>query len=527
MVVGTEMNGAEALVRTLAASGVEVCFANPGTSEMHFVAALDRVPAMRAVLCLFEGVATGAADGYGRMSGRPACTLLHLGPGLGNGIANLHNARRAGSPLVNIVGDHASDHLLLDTPLTSDIDGLAANVSGWQRRSTSVEQIAADAADAVAAAIGPPRRVATLVLPADTCWQEGARPTAPHPTEPPDLPVGRIEQVASLLQQHGATATILLGGRSLSAEGQRAAARIAAACGAKLLCEVFPSRQRRGAELPFIERLAYRGEAARKQLAGTEHLVLVDTPEPFTFFAYPDQSSRMAPEECSVHTLATAEDDALGAIRALAETLGAKDDPPLAPALRPGPPTGDITPRSLAAVIGTVLPHDAIVSDESNTGGFFLPGATAAGEAHDWLCLAGGSIGQGMPLAIGAAVACPDRKVLSIEADGSAMYTPQALWTQARESLDVTTVILNNGSYSVLNLELDRVGADGSGAAARALLDLGRPDLDFVALAKSMGVPARRVSTAEGLATAIEYGMAEPGPFVVDARVAARRSSRR
>jgi acetolactate synthase-1/2/3 large subunit len=521
------MNGAEALVRTLVGAGVDVCFANPGTSEMHFVAALDRVPEMRAVLCLFEGVATGAADGYGRMAGHPACTLLHLGAGLGNGIANLHNARRAGSPIVNIVGDHATDHVGFDTPLTSDIDALAKNISSWRRTSTGVETVSADAVAAVAAALGPPGQVATLVLPADVCWLEGAQPALAAPPTAPALPVDRIEPVAArLTAADPGTTTILLGGRALSADAQRAAAAIAESCGARLLAEVFPARQRRGAGLPVMERLACRGEAAAAQLAGTEHLVLAGAAEPFTFFAYPGHSSRIAPVDCEVHSLARAEDDVPGVLAALGDALGARPFESPEPLPRPERPSGEIDPRSLAAVIGAVLPEEAIVSDEGNTAGFFLPAATASAPAHDWLCLAGGAIGQGLPVATGAAVACPDRKVLSIEADGSAMYTPQALWTQAREGLDVTTVILNNGSYAVLNLELDRVGADGSGMAARELLDLGRPDLDFVSLARGMGVPASRAHSAEELASQLETALATPGPVVVEAMLASRGQSR-
>lgn len=521
------MNGAEALVRTLVGAGVDVCFANPGTSEMHFVAALDRVPEMRAVLCLFEGVATGAADGYGRMAGRPACTLLHLGAGLGNGIANLHNARRAGSPIVNIVGDHATDHVGFDTPLTSDIDTLAKNVSSWRRTSTGVQTVSIDAAAAAAAALGPPRQVATLVLPADVCWLEGAQPASAVPPTTPPLPVERIERVAErLAKADPGTTAILLGGRALSAEAQRAAASIAERIGARLLTEVFPARQSRGPGLPVIERLAYRGEAATAQLAGSERLVLVDAAEPYTFFAYPGHSSRIAPADCEIHALAGPEDDVGAVLTALGDALGAKPFQPAEPAPRPERPSGEINPRSVAAVIGALLPEDAIVSDEGNTAGFFLPAATASAPTHDWLCLAGGAIGQGLPVATGAAVACPDRKVLAIEADGSAMYTPQALWTQAREGLDVTTVILNNGSYAVLNLELERVGADGSGNAARELLDLGRPDLDFVSLARGMGVPASRAHTAEELATQLEAGLATPGPVVVEAMLASPGRSR-
>ncbi|MFD1120798.1 thiamine pyrophosphate-binding protein, partial [Sphaerisporangium aureirubrum] len=173
------MNGAQSLIRTLADAGVDVCFANPGTSEMHFVAALDTVPEMHGVLGLFEGVVTGAADGYARVAGRPAAALLHLGPGLGNGLANLHNARRARTPVVVVVGDHATYHKKYDAPLESDIEAVAGSLNGWVRRCAATGDVGADAAAAVAAAMDAPGRVATLVLPADLSWGEGERPARP------------------------------------------------------------------------------------------------------------------------------------------------------------------------------------------------------------------------------------------------------------------------------------------------------------------------------------------------------------
>lgn len=515
------MNGAEALVRTLVDSGVDVCFANPGTSEMHFVAALDKVPEMRGVLCLFEGGATGAADGFGRMTRRPACTLLHLGPGLGNGIANLHNARRAGSPIVNIVGDHAVDHIGFDTPLTSDIVSLATNVSGWVHTTATATNIAADGAAAVAAALSLPGKVATLILPANTCWDDADGPAPKTSIVTPETPIAQIEEAAAALSSNRKV-TLLLGGRALSAEGQHDAAAIAARCGAKVFTEVFPARQRRGAGIPTIERLAYRGEGAREQLADTEVLILIGAAEPFTFFAYPGQSSRVAPEDCEILTVADASHDPEAVLEALASHLGVERVSIERDVVVADRPTGPIIPRSIAAAIAATLPHDAIVSDEANTAGARLPGATANAAPHDWLCLAGGAIGQGLPVATGAAVACPDRKVLALEADGSAMYTPQALWTHAREGLDVTTVIMNNGSYGVLDMELDRVGAETTGSAARDLLDLKRPDMDFVALAASMGVPGTRAHTAEELTAQLEAGLEADGPVLIEAMVAPR-----
>jgi acetolactate synthase-1/2/3 large subunit len=515
------MNGAQALMRTLVASGVEVCFTNPGTSEMQFVAALDAVPEMRGVLGLFEGAVTGAADGYARATGRPAATLLHLGPGLGNGIANLHNARRAHSPVVNIVGDHATAHLHLDPPLASDIASLARPVSSWFRQSTDAGTLAADAAEAVAAAYGPPGGVATLVVPADLSWTdvEGPAPAlTPRGREAVDKSV--VEGCAKVLRS-GKPAALLLGGSAVRETGLRAATRVGQVTGAKLLCETFPPNLERGAGLPAPERLGYLAELAIGQLQGFRHLVLVDAAAPVSFFAYPNLPGYLVPGDCEVHLLAGAPDDAPGALEALADELGAPGDAELVPYLqqarRPERPSGALDAETCAAAIGALLPEGAIVSDEAITSGLLIPAATAGAPRHDWLFLTGGAIGQGMPVATGAALACPDRKVLCLEADGSAMYTLQSLWTQAREGLDVTTVVFNNGSYAILKWELARVGAGTPGPSANEILDLDHPALDFVALARGMGVPATRATDAESFTTQLERALAEPGPSLVEA----------
>lgn len=511
------MNGAHALISTLTAAGVDVCFANPGTSEMHFVAALDDVTQMRGVLALFEGVATGAADGYGRMAGTPAATLLHLGPGLGNGLANLHNARRGHTPVVNIVGDHATYHLQYDAQLTSDIETVARNVSPWIRAPRRTEDLAGAAAEAVAAAIGPPGSVATLILPADVSWNDGAEPAAPLPAAGPrGVDDAVVENVAKLLAT-GEPVVLLLGDDGFSEPALVAASCVAQATGARLLGETFPTRLVRGAGVPAIERLGYFGEFALAQLAGARHLVLVGAQAPASFFAYPGKPSSLVPDGCEVHVFAEPGDDVVVGLQALADRVGGDAKPVREAAARPDRPTGALTGEAVAAAVGALLPEGAIVSDESNTAGLWLSAATTGTPKHDWLTLTGGAIGQGLPVATGAAVACPDRPVLALEADGSAMYTLQALWTQAREGLDVTTVIFANRSYAILNIELQRVGAAAGGAAAEEMLDLTRPDLDFVALATGMGVDAVRAITAEDFTTQLERALAEPGPHLIEA----------
>ncbi len=516
------MNGAHALIRTLVSCGVDVCFTNPGTSEMHFVAALDDVPEMRGVLGLFEGVVTGAADGYARIAGKPAATLLHLGPGLGNGWANLHNARRAKVPVLNIVGDHALPHKPLDAPLESDIEAIAGAVSGWVRTSGASEDVAQDAAEAVRAAMGPPGQVATLILPADVSWSEArgpAEPVAAPTVETPDAEA--VDTLAKVLSGDD-KAMLLVGGRVVASEaGLVAAARVGAVTGVTLMCETFPTRLARGAGLPAIERLAYLAEFAEMQLSDVRHLVVADTRAPVSFFAYPDKPSVLTPDGCEVHEVGGPGIDPVAALEALADALDAPTEVTRAEASRPAAPTGDLTAQTMAEALGHLLPEGAIVADEGNTGGLFVAGATAGCPRHDWLTLTGGAIGLGMPRATGAAVAAPDRKVVCLEADGSAMYTLQALWTQAREVLDVTTIILNNGSYAILNLELARVGAEDPGPTALSMLDLSQPDLDFCALAQGMGVPAERATDAEGFAAALERALAVPGPALVEAVIPA------
>jgi acetolactate synthase-1/2/3 large subunit len=511
------MNGAQALITTMVDNGVRVCFANPGTSEMHFVAALDTVPEIRGVLTLFEGVATGAADGYARMSDDPAAVLLHLGPGLGNGLANLHNARRARVPMLVVVGDHATYHKKYDAPLESDIDSVAGTVSGWVRRTMNTEDVAADARDAIAFTRSE-RRIATVILPADVSWTDGAE-TAEY-GEPHDDPVtGDTSEIEDALVS-GESTVILLGGDATRTEGLAAASRLAQRFGARVFCETFPARLERGAGIPVAERIAYFGEAAAAQLAGTRQLILAGAVSPVTFFGYPGKPSDLVPEGCAVQTLSGPVGAAV-ALAELADRLAPEAVAVPAPAARPQLPTGPLTVQTQAEVIGALLPERAIVVDESNTSGFLLPQTTAGAPAHDWLTLTGGAIGYALPVAAGAAIAAPDRPVLCLESDGSAMYTISALWTHARENLDITTVVYANHAYDILRIELQRVGAQAedqaTGPKAESLLDLTSPTMDFVKMAEGMGVPARRVATAEEFAEALRWALAEPGPHLIEA----------
>jgi len=511
------MNGAESIVRTLVAGGVDTCFANPGTSEMHFVAALDQVEGMRCILGLFEGVVTAAADGYARMVGKPAATLLHLGPGLANGLANLHNARKASTPMVNIVGDHATYHRALDAPLTSDIETAARPFCHWVRTSPDARSTAGDAAAAIAAARTPPGQVATLILPADTAWNDADGPAdVPGIPAPGTVDAAAIAEAAAVLRS-GEPALMLLSGSALSEAALDLADRIAAKTSADLMAATFNARMPRGAGRVPIDRLPYPVDLALAALARFRHIILIEARTPVAFFAYPDKPSFLAPEGAQIHRLTEPGQNALHALEWLADELGARDVAPRrSPLAPPSPATGAITPEALAQSIAALLPDQAIVIDESISTGrsFFQPSHTS--RPHDWLQNMGGSIGIGLPLATGAAIACPDRKVVCLEADGSGMYTLQALWTQAREGCDVTVLIFANRSYAILKGELANVGVRNAGPKARDMFDLGRPDLDWVSLARGMGVDASRVETMEAFNRAFAASLASFGPSLIE-----------
>jgi acetolactate synthase-1/2/3 large subunit len=505
--------GADATVRTLIDHGVEVCFTNPGTSEMHFLAALDRQPELRCVLGLAETVVTGAADGYARIAGKPAVTLLHTGPGLANGLANLHNARRAPSPVLNIVGDHATHHRGFDTPLSSDVAAFAAPVSHWVRSVGAGEDVVCLTADALAEARSGAGRIATLIVPADLSWSEASASVATPPVEVLAPPCGDVAAAAAALRREGAM--LLLGG-NIDADLLARAGAVAAAAGARLAVETFPTRLASGAGRARIERLPYLPEMLHAAMAGVKQLVIAGAHRPVTFFAYPDLAGDAVPAGCFVHVVA-GPDELIGpAIEALAAELGSAA-PTLNPALTPSAPAGPLNPFSLAQAVAATLPEQAILVDESISGGMALFPILATAAPHDWLFQTGGAIGWGLPAAVGAAVAAPRRKLLCVEGDGSALYSIPALWTMARERLDVTVVIIANRDYAILKHEYARVRASGMGPTVAAMTSIGRPDIDFVALATGFGVEAVRVESAEALTAALDAAFAAPGPHLIEA----------
>lgn len=514
------MNGAETLVTTLVDQGIEVCFANPGTSEMHFLAALEN-PKMKSVLCLFEGVCTGAADGWYRMKDKPASTLLHLGPGLANGLANIHNAKRASSGMVNIVGEHSAAHLKYDPPLMSDIEGLARPLSHWIRRVESADSIAWDTAKAVAKASEHPGQIATLILPGDTAWQDAGSATLPAAVTPvrkaPDQ--ARIDKIAEMLRS-GEQTLLILANKATRGRALELAGKVAAATGCRLGSQFFTARIERGAGRVPIERIPYAVPPALAFLGGFRHLVTLETKEPIAFFSYPDKPSQLKAAGTLVHSLAETDEDSVLALEMLVDALGISGTAPvLQPRIETAVPSGALNPLSIAHVLNAAIPDNAILVDESLTTGRESMGHTMGARPHDLINNLGGSIGYGTPVATGAAMACPDRRTICMVGDGSAMYTIQSLWTQAREGLPVTTIIFANNQYAILKAEYSNMGAGTPGPQAMAMIDIDRPTIDWVAMAKSMGVPGVQVDSAETFHAALVRSTQEPGPSLIEVKL--------
>ncbi|WP_224767391.1 acetolactate synthase large subunit [Paracoccus yeei] len=510
------MNGAQSLVKTLIAGGVETCFANPGTSEMHFVAALDQIPGIRCVLGLQENVVTGMADGYYRISGKPAATLLHCGPGLANGLGNLHNARRARSGMVNIVGDQATWHRPFDAPLTADTEALARTSSDWVRTSAAASEVGRDGAMAMQIARRHGGGIATLILPSDASWDGGGQVAQPFPDlAPPPVDANAVDGAARILRDHAGSTLILLGSRATLATAQEAAYRVAAATGAEILAEYVCARMSRGQGRVPIERVPYTLAAAKARLARFSHIILVGARPPVGFFGYPGQPSIHHDPAAVFHILTRPEQDEVAALTALAEALGAPKAAPPAAAPRPDIATGAPTPEGLARTVAAVMPENAIISDESISYGRGFYAETHGAPPHDWLHLTGGAIGDGLPVGTGAAVAGGGRRVIGLQADGSAMYSLQSLWTQARERLPVTTIILSNRKYQILLGEYGGVGAV-AGPTAMNMLDLSNPSIDWLHIANGMGVEAARTETLEGCADLMRQSFAQPGPFLIE-----------
>jgi acetolactate synthase-1/2/3 large subunit len=513
------MNGAECVVRTLIASGVSTCFANPGTTEMHFVAALDRISGVKSILGLAETVVAGCADGYARMTGRPAATLLHCGPGFANAISNLHNARRANSPIVNVVGDHSTWHRAHDPVLASDIEALAGVVSGWVRTSRSAHDAGRDAAAAVQSALSPPGRIATLVLPSDCAWDEGGSPADPLPIAQPQIAdLDSIASAARILRRPEPR-VLLLSGAGLGSRGLAAANRIAQSTGVRLLAPAQVPRMARGRGRPPVDRIPFGIDAALKLLSGTRHLVLAGARPPVSFFGYPKKPSTLWPGDCDVHVLARPEEDIEATLEALADELSAPRNLEVAVAGdRTTAGKGAFEPESFGRTLAALLPEDAIVAEDAVTSGRGLFPMTWAAAPHDWIQITGGSLGYAFPAATGAAIGAPGRRVVCLQADGAGMYSLQALWTQARERLDVVNIVLANRRYAILQGELSAIGAD-PGSASAGLFDLSRPDLDWLMLSRGMGVEAARVESMEQFSDCFSAACSRRGPFLIEFRI--------
>ena len=513
--------GAEVLVETLLAGGVNVCFANPGTSEMHFVAALDRIDGMRCVLGLFEGVVTGAADGYARMTDRPAATLLHLAPGLSNGLANIHNAKRAQVPMLNIVGEHRQGHKASDSPLTGDIEGVAATVSDWVRTSTSADNIASDAEAAICHANKLPGRIATLILPADTAWSEAKSLRVPSfASEKPTMPSSAQFDAAIAALRSREPTIMVLSGRALRTDALLDASRISEQTGARYIAQYANGRIERGTGRVAIERTPAPVDQGLATFKGAKHVILIGAKRPAPLFGYPGKPDLLVDAASNLIELTSPTDDLPAVLRELVALTGASSARArVEPAVSLALPTGALTPDAVLQVVSALMPDQAIVVDESITAGrAFFPLSRSAAQ-HDYLQLTGGAIGAGIPLSVGAAVACGKRKVINLEGDGSSMYTIQGLWTQARERLDVLTIVFANKGYRILKGEMAGVGAANWGERAERMLSIVDPEISWTGLALAMGVEAAKASTTAELIRLVRHGVAVRGPFLIEVQL--------
>lgn len=509
------MTGAEAIIGTLADCGVKACFANPGTSEMHLVTALDREPRIRSVLCLFEGVATGAADGYARMAGAPALTLLHLGPGYLNGGANIHNARRAHVPMVNLIGDHAVTHRQYDAPLASDIAALAAPNSRWLKSVDRVDEAGALAAEAYAASFGPAPGPVSLIMPADIAWTDGATRGTPIPHTSLNIASDDLIEQAGRAITKAKHPAILINGTALHPGGAEILRRMKAQ-GVRVITDTFMTRHERGGGLYEAERLPYFAEMAVETLKDVDLLLLAGTKPPVAFFAYPNTPGSFTPKGARTLNLGGPDTDSRDALARLADWLDAPVPPAATGWKRPEPGTGDkFNPHTIGMSLAAYLPEGALISDDGVTSGLPIYLALAHGARHEWLGHTGGAIGQGMPVAVGAAVARPDVKTVALAGDGAGMYTIQSLWTMAREKLDVLTIVFVNHAYRILKIELARTGAGNPGPAADGMLSLGNPEIDWVKLSESLGVGAEAVSTCAEFNDALQRAVAVKGPRLI------------
>ncbi|MCL4133723.1 UNVERIFIED_CONTAM: hypothetical protein GTU68_047912 [Idotea baltica] len=431
----------------------------------------------------------------------------------------MHNARKARVPMVNLVGDHALRHQQYDAPLSADVEAACAPFSDWVRSGRDAGSFAADAMEALSVATGKPGRIASLVAPADIGWDEGGKMAAPL-TPKGAAALDEDAVTAALGALESGEKTVIIAGGSVLADTEAVALLhgIAEKTGAHILAPTSNRRIERGRGRFAVTKIPYPIDAALKCLAPYGRAILVETLPPVAFFAYPGRPSLLLPEVCDTVTLAGLDGDGSTALAALADRVGAKPAKALDAASPARPQAGAITLENIGAALSAALPEDAIVIDETVSSGAAIFPAGDTAPPNSWLALTGGSIGIGIPLSAGAAIACPDRPVVTLQADGSAMYSIQGLWTQAREGSNVTTIILANRAYEILKGELHNVGAQ-PGPDALSMLNLDRPELDFVALARGMGVPGRRVDDVRDLMRAIKDAAAEPGPYLIEAMI--------
>jgi acetolactate synthase-1/2/3 large subunit len=512
------------LFKALRDAGLDTCFANPGTSEMQLVYEIGRTKGMRAVLCLQENTVTGAADGYARMAGKPAFTMLHVASGFANGIGNLHNAGRANTPMVNVVGANATYHqpnFCEHELINGRVADLARPVSHWTQEARTADELGVLAALAANHARTGAGKICTLIAPTNCQWDPALAPPAPLP--PPQRPqVAResIDEVATLLA-NGKKTALLLGSHALYGEGLELAGRIATRTGVDLLGEMWVARLARGEGRVPVRLVPYLREHAAFFLQGYEQLILLGAQLPMSTFAYQGAPLNKLPASCQVTALATVENDLLAVLRELAQAVAAPAQPGARTArASAAAPTGALSADAIGQSLCLLMPQDAILVNDGATCSPPIVNRTAGARAHDYLDGSrGGALGGGLPLALGAAIACPERRTILLQGDGSGMYASQALWSMARERTDVVVIVLRNDNYAILEVELARVREGDANDTMLSMMHLDDPVLDWVKLAEAHGVAATRATTAEEFHVQLEDALQQRGPHLIEAKV--------
>ena len=518
-----KMNGAAAFFKSIVDNGIDTIFACPGTSEMQVV---DEVgySNLRVVLCLFENSVTGMADGYARMLDKPALGMVHVTCGLTNALANMHNARIANSRMIIFGGGVHVAHEV-NEPVHSMLQRqpyVAQIAAQCVIEARSPDQLAAAATQALKASNDGAGKIVYVYGPNNAVWGESSfqGKLTSSAEQRQRVSTATISSIADTLKAGKKTAFIL-DNLALREEGLEILGRIAEGAGGRLFREWLPSRIAMGAGRVRTETLPYGGAEGRELLSEFDQIVLVGAKIPVCPFSYENQPWVKIPENCNVHTLATADHDILAALEELATQLDLPEKASNRYNRKPGePPTGPLSGNSIVQSLSILMPADSIVLDEAMLENVMFPLLMDGAAPFDFMAACpGGAIGAGPPVACGAAIACPNRKVILLEGDFSLMQGNTALWSMAQHNLDICVINYNNEGSASLSTELARVRQGEAQPKSIELLRIRKPTIDYAAMAESMGVPASRAETAEEFHLQLTKAMSTKGPHFIDANI--------